>query len=143
MGDFYLYKDELRPSDSYLEEHPLEFEVWCDTEHEDYDIEDDDEAYTMDRVCEECGEIFHLDDMNDIFMNYCHQYGVEPEGLFLYYTDGGICQHCAAYRLSGVKEHDDLTVTQAANEYFDTDRDEDHMHGYTEEELEEAYYYQR
>ncbi len=141
MGRFYLYGDALRPSDSYLAEHPLEFDEY-DDEHEDYDIEDDTEAYTMARVCEECGEIFHLDDLNDIYENYCKQYCVNPEGLFLYHTDGGLCQHCVAYNKADLEAHDGLTVVQAANEYFANDQDEDYMHGYDKEDLEYAYYNQ-
>ena len=60
MGRFMQYNGTVRPSDSYLRQHPnFEYDEY-DWFSDDYDIEDDNEILYMNRTCQKCGASFTI-----------------------------------------------------------------------------------
>ena len=89
LGRFMLYHGKVRPSDSYLASHTLPGYAADDWYHEAYDINDDEEALQMKRVCKQCGKEFTL---SDAAGEYDSAMG------WPYYTEefiGDLCAECA------------------------------------------------
>lgn len=90
MSRYFLYYDDLRPSDSYLASHPDFVYNPDDWYSDDYDLDEDDEILHMSRTCKECGCSFTLEEaIND----YCWRFeSFRYENEF----EGEYCGHCAA-----------------------------------------------
>ncbi len=90
MGFFSEIDGELKPSDDYLANHVLEGYEKGDMEHDDYEIEDDNVALSLMRVCRKCGKAFTLSKAIPIFDNFF-------DGEFFYMEEyvGQLCGECA------------------------------------------------
>lgn len=90
MSRYMIYKDAVRPSDSYLLSHPnfhYDPEEWFD---DDYDLDEDLEVLTIPRTCDRCGCSFTIE---QAIVDYSARID------FPYYAlqfIGDLCGNCAA-----------------------------------------------
>ncbi len=92
MGRYVLYHGDVRPSDSYLAEHPdfhYDPDDWYD---DDYDVEDDEENLYMQRICDDCNCTFTLYDAMSV-----HAERIDWPPYLEDYV-GEYCGNCAADR---------------------------------------------
>ncbi len=89
MGRFYLHNGDVRPSDSYLANHDLDYDS-DDWFNDDYDVEDDVEVLYETRTCNRCGCSFTL---YEAMSRYSDRIGYQRYG---YDFVGEYCGDCAA-----------------------------------------------
>lgn len=107
MGFFSLINGMFKPSDDYMLDHMLEDYEPGDTANDDYDIDDDVEAMTMQRTCSHCGCSFTLD---DAMSEYNSHFNFDLSYMSNYCGD--ICGDCAIEDTESQMENDEDDNTE-------------------------------
>lgn len=107
---FMLYNGELRPSDSYLETHPMPDYRKDDWYNAAYDYRQDEEVFLTQRTCEKCGKTFTLPEAAERVKSYFKPYPIEYAEHF----KGEVCGDCAIKEIESIFTRDEEILVEAA-----------------------------